>query len=544
MSGVLIKDGGITSTPRDSAGRVLSRRPFLVPVEAPAETISAAPRTMPLWLCVRLPRLPVDILGGPPDAPRAATATVKNHVVIAACSSAAERYGVRSGMTLAAAHSLCRDLSVSPRDPPAECRKLNEFARAACGLSGAVSLYAEDSIVLEIGGSLRLFDGLRGVLRRARTEFTALRARFVFGIAATPRAADWLARHQPGRYALFADELPAVLRSLPVEVLTPEEKTLRQFERSGIRTIGALLRLPRDGVARRFGPEILEMLDQALARAPEALSLFLPSQPFHAEEEFYPPVAGWPRIEPVADRLLQRLEQDLRRRQAAAQRVDCFLRHEHLPPTLIRLGTARHERRAPVLLDLLARHFERTPLPAPITGLAIRCADAEVIPPENLRLLGGGAEPERHWPQLLDRLVARMGEERLSKPAGRADHRPECAGAEELKKVPGLFFSDRTDRTERASGRENEPDTFFMPPRPLWLLRKPVRLAESERRPEWNGPLVLSRLPERIEQGWWDGRDVRRDYYLARNPAGARLWIYRDRDRDGDGSWYLHGIFA
>ncbi|HEY7841497.1 MAG TPA: DNA polymerase Y family protein, partial [Gammaproteobacteria bacterium] len=346
-----------------------------------AAPVAAAPRATPLWLCVHLPALPVDVFGGRPEVPRAATVTLKNLIVIAACNGAAERRGVRPGMTLAAALPLCNGLQSLPRDVAAECRMLNEFAHAASRVSSAVSL-AEDGLVLEIAGSFGLFGGLPGVLRKAREEFSKPGVRFVFGVAATARAARWLARHQPGRYALFPEELPAVLRPLPVEVLAPEEKTLRQFERSGIRTLGALLRLPRDGVARRFGPRILETLDAALGRAPEVLPLFSPPQPFEAEEEFYPPITDWPRLEPVAEASLGRLEQYLRRRQSATQRVDCFLRHEHVPATLIRLGTARHERQAAVLLDLLARHFERTRLPAAITGIGIRCEDIHVIPPE------------------------------------------------------------------------------------------------------------------------------------------------------------------
>lgn len=33
---------------------------------------------------------------------------------------------------------------------------------------------------------------------------------------------------------------------------------------------------------------------------------------------------------------------------------------------------------------------------------------------------------------------------------------------------------------------------------------------------------------------------VSRDDYLARDPAGERLWIYRDRRAQ---RWYLHGLF-
>ena len=61
--------------------------------------------------------------------------------------------------------------------------------------------------------------------------------------------------------------------------------------------------------------------------------------------------------------------------------------------------------------------------------------------------------------------------------------------------------------------------------------------AELARRP-W----VLRDGPERIESGWWDGKDVRRDYFVAESPSGARVWLYRDgRGGFGDGEWFAHG---
>ena len=47
---------------------------------------------------------------------------------------------------------------------------------------------------------------------------------------------------------------------------------------------------------------------------------------------------------------------------------------------------------------------------------------------------------------------------------------------------------------------------------------------------------------ERIESGWWDGNDVARDYFVARNARGLRLWIYRELR--GEQRWFLHGIFG
>ena len=82
-----------------------------------------------------------------------------------------------------------------------------------------------------------------------------------------------------------------------------------------------------------------------------------------------------------------------------------------------------------------------------------------------------------------------------------------------------------------------------MAPRPLWMLADPQRLQDRGGAPWHEGsPLDLASGPERIETGWWDGRDVRRDYYVATAQSGVRLWIYRERARDG--GWWLHGVFG
>jgi len=47
---------------------------------------------------------------------------------------------------------------------------------------------------------------------------------------------------------------------------------------------------------------------------------------------------------------------------------------------------------------------------------------------------------------------------------------------------------------------------------------------------------------ERIESGWWDGGDLRRDYFVADLDNGQRAWIFRQPGAS-DG-WMLHGWFA
>ncbi len=54
--------------------------------------------------------------------------------------------------------------------------------------------------------------------------------------------------------------------------------------------------------------------------------------------------------------------------------------------------------------------------------------------------------------------------------------------------------------------------------------------------PEMSEQLVF----ERIESGWWDGHEIRRDYATL-NVNGGRVWVYRDLVK---GTWHLHGWWS
>ena len=78
-------------------------------------------------------------------------------------------------------------------------------------------------------------------------------------------------------------------------------------------------------------------------------------------------------------------------------------------------------------------------------------------------------------------------------------------------------------------------------PRPVWLLGEPLLLSGREDSCPLRRGLILEQGPERIESGWWDGKGVARDYYVARRAHGARIWVFQERQSK---RWYLHGVFA
>ncbi len=115
---------------------------------------------------------------------------------------------------------------------------------------------------------------------------------------------------------------------------------------------------------------------------------------------------------------------------------------------------------------------------------------------------------------LLERLEARLGAGAVTGLRGIQDHRPENSWT---------------------ARRLDEPaDCAAMPHRPLWLFASPQRCRIADYQ-------VLAG-PERIEAGWWDGRDCRRDYFVVRDRTGCTLWAFREY-KPGSG-WYLQGVFA
>jgi protein ImuB len=186
------------------------------------------------------------------------------------------------------------------------------------------------------------------------------------------------------------------------------------------------------------------------------------------------------------------------------------------------LELARPQRASAHLLDLLMTRLERVALPAPVLSVRLRSGPVLRVDPQTTELLGERTSQATSSPQLIERLRARLGTKAVHGLDPRPEHRPEAAWR---VTEPGTSANLRYDRD-----------------RPLWLLPSPRPLELAQGHPHLEGRLDLLRGPERIESGWWDGADVTRDYYVASNPQGVRLWIYRER---GDApAWFLQGVFA
>jgi protein ImuB len=302
----------------------------------------------------------------------------------------------------------------------------------------------------------------------------------------------------------------------------------------GVRTLGELMRLPRACFARRFGPAQLADLDRLLGRRADPRRRVTAREIYRGGLDFDHEIHEHERLLRALEPLLGELETFLRARQRGITGLRCRFHHYRAPPTVCVLRLAQPEANAARLASLLRERLATLVLPEPVRRcvLASSALSERVVVSKALWSPGEhGSAPAGEMPGLVEHLRARLGTEAVYGLECIAEHRPERAWR--AAEPRGGKARDPESAQQKGS------DPFS---RPLWLLHQPEALASRRGRPLYDGVLKLLEGPERIESGWWDGGDVQRDYYVARTPGGARLWIYRECA--GARAWFLHGVFG
>lgn len=474
-----------------------------------------------LWLALHFPDLPLQVYAPPPDAVLAVAGTGRRPEVLAA-TGPARALGVAPGLSLAAATALAPGLAVQPRNPHREAETLAGAATWALQFTPEVSPAPPDALLLEIGGCLCLFGGLDRLLGRVRDGLLELGLDGVPAVAPTPEGARTLARTGLELSVPDLAELRQHIAALPLDSLDHSAETLTSLANLGMRTLGDCLALPRAGLARRFGPELPDLLDRILGlQADPRQAIALPDR-FGSRLELFAPVLEVDALLFGVKRLVTELCGWLAARNAGVRRLTLALGHEHRPATPIALALVTPQRDPGHLFMLLRERLHRIDLVAGVAELALAADETAQIEPLNFSLFGEREHIREDCLNLAERLQARLGMAAVSGLSLCPEHRPELAWR------------------EVAPGAETAAADF--PPRPVWLLPRPRPLATRDALPWLDGPLRLERGPERIESGWWDDAFVRRDYFLAWTAAGARLWVYRELGAAE--RWFLHGIFA
>ena len=488
--------------------------------QEPTSSVSASTQ---LWACFFFHRLSLEVLRTEVDA-RAWVVVhdLQGKQVVYCASQPAREQGISAGMALTAAYALCPELETEWRDESAETTCLNQLADWAGQYSALVSLEPQ-ALLLEIGGSLKLFEGLQAMQARIKKDLEHVSYAVRMAVAPTPQAALLLARCGIEASVNDVSALRAVLGKLKVNVLPVEDKQAQLFMTLGLRTLHDLWRLPKEGLIKRFGLAFADYLDRLLANKRELRLNYQRAPSFSAHWDLPMETENLTFILYGVQQLLPRLMRFMQLRELALNRLQITFFHPDKQTSCLNIGTRQLCRDETHLLSLLDERLNRQKLPAPVLEFTLTVEEFLPFLAKNQTLFSQVSEQDLAWQHTLDQLQTRLGEQALKRLQLLDDHRPEYA------------WDDVTSQygTSAQVSLANANPKWNLMSRPLWLLPQPQRLSNGLK------DIVLLSDKERIEGGWWDGRDIRRDYYRARDHHGRSLWVFHDLQNN---AWYLHGL--
>lgn len=499
-----------------------------------------------------------------------------------ALSPAAEQAGIQLGMRRAGAAAIAPEVPLLTRDPVAEQQLLREAALALLQYTPEIAVAEPDTLLLKVEASLAYFGGPRRLTRRIAETLRGMNLHARLGMAPTAQGA-WLLARQPRargpRRVLRIATLTHRLDALPCALLPPAQARLEWLHSIGCRTLGALRRLPRAGLQRRCGSELMQAMDAAYGAVPQCHLWITPPARFQQRLELPDYLEHAEAILSWAQRLIEPLCGWLTARRLAVRHITLSIEHERgrhaRAPTALLLRLAQPAWQAHHLLNLLRERLGRLPLEAPAIALCLQVDDTVEQPEASACLFPQPGGSLADHARLLDLLSARLGRERVLRPRPVADHRPEAAnrwGPAQETDASGM--PSRHKRASPKPAARSGPSTggaggvsrsgshrlgsldtwagmpapsqprFDLMDRPFWLLEPARALQVRHHRPVVAGQaLRLVRGPERIESGWWDAALILRDYFVAEDEAGTRYWIYRERDTE-NARWFLHGRYG
>jgi protein ImuB len=517
-----------------------------------------------LWLGVHFPLLPLEVFTAGRTCAEPEVVIQDSRVVLR--NTAAVEAGIAMGSTLATAHSIAAGVRHHRRNPERELERLTLLGEVLYGFSARVSLMpAAAGVVLEIGGSLKLFGDVDQLAQRAHTLCRDLGHEVRIRWAATPLACLTLASADVAGLG----QVPLARAALEPEQLTPER--IERFANMGIRTLGQLLALPSRGLAARFGEDLVDYLARLTGERPDPRPAISPPERFRATLHLLEPLRSKEALAFPMQRLLIDLQHWLVARQLGAEQLRWGFsgsgnRDLEIAPTReMNVRFARAQQRREAFLEITRLQMAEAVLPEEVIGLHLEAN--QLVPWAAgsrglFHALPGMQSPadELHGlDELVDQLRARLGRGACYSLEVQQQHLPEQAW---IGTPPKLALPQRPSRRGRKTGTKvaessaDDSAATQVPAlkRPLWLFDPPRAIAP--------GQLTLLRGPERIHTGWWLGGSERakpdaalqesavsgtqapmgelRDYYVARHRSGATCWVFVDSREH----WFLHGYFS
>ncbi|MGV3483155.1 MAG: Y-family DNA polymerase [Planctomycetaceae bacterium] len=462
-----------------------------------------------------------------------------------------------------------------------------------------VLVHQPQTLLVDITGSGDWFGGEQALLAEAHRVLAAqgLQARMAI---ASNSAAAWALVHFWVPEASPADALASttadegqthpvcgfpvtgrdelrIVGELPTRALRLDTQTAYQLDRLGLHRIIDVLALPRDGLATRLGSDLLRRLDEITGKTPQTLALHRPAVEESAVCELEYPTSDRCILEHRLRLLVDRLSTSLAARRRGALRLACRLEMTQHSPDVLEIGLFIPTTDTEHLSRLLIGAIERYRLPSMVQRITLEVTLGGPLQPYQPMLFGDDClsqiDTRRTLARMIETLAGRLGRDAVVGIEMSRNPLPEAACrlrplAGESRSILSLgkptasrvsrrkssalnseFKSPRQSNLSPAAGPLvsdplRRPLRIFAPPQPLEVIAMgnegvPQQIRFKDRvyqvTRHWG--------PERIETGWWDGPQIRRDYYRIEIDNGNWWWIFCQLRNVAPTIWKLHGQF-
>jgi len=473
---------------------------------------------MALWLYLHFPSLQLDAMYQQAEAqtyPLIIVHDKQNEVV--QLNPLAANEGIKVGMGLGTASSLCAELQVKPYDQATEQKILKRIAHWLYSVTADIALYPPNGLLIGASSMLSLHHSLAGYWRMLSQHLERLAFNYRYATGYSPHAARILARQGFNQISADKNGLIEQIKKQPLSCADLDTRVITRLRKVGIHTFAELLSLSLSQLSKRFSLDVVNYIGQLTGHIRHHVTFYIPPEHFEQYLELYHEVSNSQYLEKPLLKLYKLLEHYLRLKDKTASELLIALHQRDCDDLNLSIIAAQGEYKAEKWLQLTTLQLESVVLNAPVVGITLkvqRILHKYVQHTDLFQGVKGHQSPE----ELVSILTAKLGSNRVKGIQVIQDHRPEIEN--QLCEPLSAYSSPCTESTLRQNKL-----------RPSLLFSSPVPLQEQ---------ITLMPYPERIMTGWWDSHQVIRDYFIGRTESGRWLWLFKDHNQQ----WFVHGMFS
>jgi protein ImuB len=463
-------------------------------------------------------------------------------------NAAARVLGVHAPMTEAEARARCPRLTSRTLADAVQAAARHALLDAALAVSPRVEDAGTGLVHVDASGLERLFGDANAVGQRLLREARAVGFTASVGLAETRAAARVAARLGRAITIVEPGREREMLAGASITLLDPDAQTAASLGRWGVRTLGELTGLPRDGVAARLGAAGLRLHDQALGLDREPFRAYTPPAFYQEAQGLDWDIETLDALATVLSPVLERLCARLAAGHLATDVLDVDLRlasgeHHHRRVALAYpLGDAR------AMLTLLRLDLEAHPPAAAVTGVAVTAQPVRALPGQH-----GLWQPTlpaiRELATVLSRLAALVGPGAIGSPLVVDSHRPDPVAFARFDPSPrdpggGSAVGLTAAPVSALSARHTLALRKLRPPRSIDVeCARDAAEAAAPASVRWNGTryrVITCAGPWRLSGDWWDVDGWARDEWDVALDDGTLCRIALDlRAR----TWSLDAVY-